>query len=397
MKLLKLFIKKYFPRLFYILSNIKGYFDEYLINREIILNYYSTNYDKNALLSYITLPFKKQYIYHTNCYEARSWAKILFELGYNVDIIDFRRERKLELAKYDLILGFGDVFQTYFESNINKHITTIYYGGGMHVCHQNHASLNRVKDVYHKRNVWLGKSARFVEKTWSHQTTLVDAIIALGNNVCADSYRKYYDGRVYSLACLFFKTQNAEEIIKNRSKEANKSFLWFGSAGLVHKGLDLLLDYFYKNTDLTLHICGLINNEREFVNVYKNELFNTPNIIVHGFIDIASDTFCDILKSSSFVILPSCSEGGAPSVLTAIGNGGLIPIITKETSISTGSEIWIDSYDNRGIDMAVKNALKLTNDEIIKLQYLNYQYVLKHNTQEKYYEKLMNIVKEIIT
>ena len=48
------------------------------------------------------------------------------------------------------------------------------------------------------------------------------------------------------------------------------------------------------------------------------------------------DKFEEILLSCSFAIFPSCSEGGCPSTLTVIGNGGLIPIITKETTIETG-------------------------------------------------------------
>lgn len=368
------------------------------VNYKIIQNFYDSSYDKNALLSYITIPFKKHSFSHTNFFEAQSWAKILSELSYNVDVIDYRSNRKFDLSKYDLICGFGDIFQNYFESNYNKKIKTIYYGAGMHVCHQNTMTLKRIKDVYEKKGIWLAKSARFVEKTWTHQTSLVDAIIGLGNEVCAASYRKYYDGQVYSLLAPFYETQHAENIIEKRDSSSKKHYLWFGSSGLIHKGLDLCLDYFAQNKDVFLHICGPIENEKEFVSIYKKELFESSNITVHGFIDIASKKFEEILSSCSFIIFPSCSEGGCPSVVCAIGNGGLIPIITKETTIETGYEIWIEGYNYENIDKAIKSSKDSTFKEIKELQYNNLHFVKTNHNQNNYYKQLKehiyNTIKE---
>ncbi|NOQ29770.1 MAG: hypothetical protein GQ570_01475 [Helicobacteraceae bacterium] len=361
-----------------------------------INNLYKTNYDKKAILSYITDPFRTHSLNHTNHFEVKMWAKILHELGFQVDIIQFNLlPSSLNLDKYNLICGFGDIFQNYFE-NTNCSAQTIYYGAGMHVCHQNYASLQRVKDVYIKKNVWLAKSSRFVEKTWSHQTTLVDGIIALGNEICSDSYKKYYDGKVLSQPALFYKTQDIKVIMKNRREESRKHFLWFGSSGSIHKGLDLLLEYFSKNKNITLHICGTVSNEPEFVEIYKKELYETENIITYGFIDIKSKKFTNILSSCSFVVYPSCSEGGSPSALTVIGNGGLIPIISKETTISTGNEIWIDSLNDAGINKAIKKALSLKYEEIIYLQNKNYNYVNLNHSQKSYYKQLKINIKNIL-
>jgi len=211
-----------------------------------------------------------------------------------------------------------------------------------------------------------------------------------------DDYRKYYDGRVYSLPAPFYKTQNGEDIIAHRDSSSKKHYLWFGSSGLIHKGLDLCLDYFSKNQNIYLHICGPIENEKDFVNVYRRELFESPNIKVHGFVDIASEKFKNILSMCSFVIFPSCSEGGSPSVLTAIGNGGLIPIITRETTIETGHEIWIEGFDYESIDKAIKLSQTLTFEKIKKLQYNNLNFVKKNHTQEVYYNLLKKNIQNIL-
>jgi len=382
-------IKKLLPKK--IKNLIIGY-----INNQLTSNYFKKNHQKYALLSYILTPFKKDSLSHTNFYEAQSWAKILDELGYNVDIIDYRNTKNLDLSKYDLICGFGDVFQKVFESGYHNKIQTIYYGAGMHVCHQNTTSLQRVKDVYGKKGVWLGKSARFVEKTWTHQTALVDGIIAVGNEVCADSYRKYYDGIVYSLPAPFYETLDGENIIRQRDSSSKQHYLWFGSSGLIHKGLDLCLDYFSKTQDIFLHICGPIESEKEFINVYKKELFESPNIKSHGFVDIASKEFEAILTMCSFIIFPSCSEGGSPSTLTVIGNSGLVPIITKETTIQTGYEIWIDGFDYESVDKAIKQSQTLSFEEIKELQYNNLKFVKTNHTQEIYYEQLKKNIQNIL-
>lgn len=389
METVKLFFKRVLP------SSIKNIIIKYK-NRPIF-NYFKTKYDKKALLSYIVYPFRETSLRHTNYYEAIRWANTLNELGYQVDIINFDNyPQRLELSQYDLICGFGDVFQAYFESGIRKKIITIYYGTGMHVCHQNSISLARIRDVYNKKGVWLGKSARFVEKTWSHQTILVDGIIALGNNVCAESYKKYYDGKILSLPALFYQTQDPYKILNSKAKNSNKNFLWFGSSGLIHKGLDLLLEFFSNNSGLTLHICGPINKEPDFLKAYQKELFNTKNIVVHGFIDISGIKFKNILQKCAFVIFPSCSEGGSPGVLTAIGNGGLIPIVSKNATISTGYEILIETLDNKGIEDAVGEATRLSQDAINELAQKNLYYVLQNNSKEKYKSNLKSAIMEIL-
>ena len=359
-----------------------------------LTNVFNKDFKRAVLISYITVPFRKPTLSHSNSYEVLAAARVFDDLGYIVDVISYNTLPK-ELEKYDVIYGFGDVFRAYFESGLNNK-TTIYYATGFHVCHQNTSSLNRIRDVYNKKGVWIGKSARFVEKTWSHQTTLVDGIIALGNELCAESYKKYYDGKIFSLPAPFFCTLDGNKILSIRNNHSKQSYFWFGSSGLVHKGLDICLDFFRSRPDLTLHICGNIEHENQFEDVYRHELYELPNIHVHGFVKIDSAKFEHILKQCSFVIFPSCSEGGGVSVLTAIGNGALIPIITKESSISTGYEILIEEISIQGIARAVEYSESLELEQLLNLQYANLQYVLKEHNQTIYYERLKKIIEEII-
>lgn len=366
------------------------------IRQKKIKNYFGTKYGKNALLSYIVYPFtRSQSLAHTNYFEAISHAEALKKLGYNVDVIDYEFTGDVDFSRYEVMIGFGDAFRKYFESGVDN-VKTIYYGTGMHVCYANNATLKRVKDVYRKKGKWLCKSSRFVEKTWTHQTALVDGMVVLGNSVSKQSYARFYDGIIHVIPAPIYKVFDAYEILKSRNLEKHKSFLWFGSSGLIHKGLDLVLDLFAKRPDLTLHVCGPIKNEPDFLSVYDKELNGTKNILNHDFVDISSEMFKEILLDCSFVISPSCSEGGAAGTLTAIGNGALIPVITKETTITTGNEIWINELTPDGVEEAVNKAMALSARDIYELQKLNLSHVLKHNSKEVYYCALEKSIASIV-
>ncbi len=356
-----------------------------------IKNYYNRDFSKKALLSYIVYPFKhgvKES--HTNHYEATTWAKILDELGYQVDIVQYN-DNSVDVSKYDIICGFGEAFIRCFNTFDCK-AKLIFYSTGRENCLQNYETLRRVKQVYDQKGVWLGKSSRFVEKSYTSASVVSDAVIALGNEVCAESYKKYNEN-VFRLDAPIYKVFDYKYIIEHKKENFQKHFLWFGSAGLVHKGLDLLLDYFSTRDDLFLHICGNIYNEKDFIKAYETELFKSDNIYVHGFIDTKSKKFEEILKECAFVIFPSCSEGGSPSVLTCIGNGGLIPIITKETTIDTGYDIWIESFDKKAIEKAVEEALTYSNKDIKEISYQVGGYVLNRHSVKNYYNNLKNIIK----
>jgi hypothetical protein len=392
MKVFKQIVKKYFPVSIKIMSHLR--------RKQRFINYFNSNFNKNALLSYVTWPFYKRNevnrYRHTNYYEAKSWVDILNKLKYNIDIIPYDYIGKIDFTRYELLCGFGDCFQKYYESGLN-HLKTIYYATGMHVCHQNNITLKRINDVYKRKGVWLAKSARFVEKTWTHQTMLVDGIIALGDEICKESYSKFYNGLIFNIPAPIYNVIDGHEILSQKTINSGKVFLWFGGPGLVHKGLDLVLEFFANKPELKLHVCGPIKDEQDFEKMYFKELYQTPNIVAHGFVDIFSEHFKEIMKESSFIVFPSCSEGGCPSVLVAVGNGALIPIVTKETTMSTGFEIVIDDFTVDGVRRAVDKALMLDKKEILDLQRKNLEYVLKYNSQDNYYLELKNAICKLLS
>ncbi len=274
-----------------------------------VINHFGDNFSKNVLISYITKPFKKGIDFsHTNSVEVLEIAKVFRSLGFNVDAADYDYEGFLDFDKYDLIFGFGEPLISSFSSNNKKNLIRIYYGTGMHVTVQNNNTLKRVEEVYRKKGVWLIESGRIVEKVWSQQTNIVDALILLGNDIVMESYKKYFDKDIYLLPPSFHKIYDYNDIIvKKNFKEARDNFLWFGNRGLIHKGLDLLLDLFKTMPEIHLHVCGPLEEEYNFKQIYRKELYDTPNIHTYGFVKIDSKLFNELIHKCGFIIYPSCS------------------------------------------------------------------------------------------
>ena len=309
-----------------------------IIKRDIlktpVINYFGTNYKRNILLSYITKPFRRgPDLTHTNMVEAIEIAKILNELEYNVDIVDYDYEGYLDQSKYNVIFGFGEPFVKNFYERKTK-IVSIYYATGMSIETQNYNTLKRVEEFYYKKGVYLPSSARLYEKAWTIQTVLPDAIITLGNNTAMESFTKVSDKKIYTLNPSFIKIFDYKSIVNKRKvTDAKKNFLWFASSGMIHKGLDLLLDVFTELNYLHLHICAPLDNEPGFKEIYKSQLTQFSNIHSYGFISLKSPKFKELLTKCASIVYPSISEGGSPAVLNVCGNGGLIPIVSQQSTL----------------------------------------------------------------
>ena len=364
-----------------------------IINRPLINIFNSTN-SKRVLISYITHPFKKQRLVHTNYYEVTTAAKIFHDLGYQVDVVNFQYKYK-KIEGYDIIYGFGETLEYFYANKFNVKTKIISYSTGMHQFFQNVQTLQRVKNVQSNKKVWLINSARLTDFSWYRQAIFSDAIITLGNIEVKKTFDPFYKGDLYPLDAPFYKIRDYQKIVKKHS-QAHKSYVWFGSSGLVHKGLDLCLEFFKRRPDLLLHVCGPIKNEPEFVALYQDELFHTENIHTHGLVDISSAKFDEILKSSYFAIFPSCSEGGGVSLLTVIGNGAMIPVMTKAASVDMPNAFYINELTVEGIETAVNESQTVYQEQVVRKAQENAEFVIKNNSLDKYRTNLKKIIEQVL-
>lgn len=354
----------------------------------------SRNLGKKALLSYSVYPFRKKNrsLIHPNYVESYKLNKILDELGYSVDIYNNIYEGTIDYSQYDLIIGEGVPISNFFLNRPNKEVKTIYYSTGSHPIFQNTQSYERLIDFYHKSGKWVQGSARIVNDKWFLGSSLSDSYIVIGNQVTKDSFIRFTDSISINTINPPFYSRVADF---DGSKKDKKKFLWFGSYGLLHKGLDVVIETFLQNEDLELHICGHTLEEPEFMAFYQERLQKADNIIIHGFISIDGEEFKELMETCSFVILTSVAEGLATAVVTAMGNGGLIPVVTKETGIDLNLGIEVNHNDMPSLNRALKISQKMNTGEILEKTIYNRKYISENFSEESFEDNLRKTLYQI--
>lgn len=332
---------------------------------KFINNYFNTKYDKTVLILYLLDWFVgDKHVGHSNVAEAYFSAEIFSDLGYNIDVIDHEYARSKPrgfFAGYDVVYGKTPSQAVLCGTNV------ITYSGGVPFKNLNKEALKTGYDFYKASGQ--NPLNSLCEGTYSY--LIFNKNIFLGNNHTKEQF--VMDGleevqKLYNLNGFYFDIYDIE--IQNKDfSSARKHFLWWGSRGALHKGLNIVIDIFKNRPDLTLHICGFKENEHEFFNYYNEALTNQlPNIINHGFVDMQSDDFKQIMNTCCAVVSPSLSEGGAIGIINVMANGGMIPIISTTSGLDVEHYgFMFDKIDVRTVSNFIDKFVKLSTDEIKEL------------------------------
>lgn len=382
-------IKKHLNKIMIKIFGVKITF--HLPKTTLVKNYFKTNFKKNALVIYIVDPFLGySHFAHSNATEGYIGAQILSSLGYNVDILDCQTEKDKDFhSKYDVVYGKARIQALFSGAKV------IQYSGGTAHKDLNKPTLLRAHDFYKKSKLDPTKSIRFCE---NFILIFAYANIMLGNHVVANSYKiEGIEQKLFPIDGFYFDAYDID-INKKDFKSAKTHFLWWGSTGAIHKGLDLVLEIFKNRPDLTLHICGFKKIETEFYEYYKKELNNEiPNIINHEFVGINGDLFKKLMNQCASVVSPSISEGGAIGILNILANGGIIPIISEASGLDVGHYgFMFENLDIATINSMIDKFLMLNEFEM-----KNLSTQVKNETRERYSidnhkNKLTEILKEIL-
>lgn len=332
--------------------------------KEYIANIYKSNYSKRVLISYTIHPFISNNIYaHSSNIEAIAISKIFHNLGYIVDIIQYNGNFELvnKNVYYDIVFGLEPNFLKAVKLFHPK--KSIYYATGAHYEFQNTAEQKRLLALQKRRGILL-EPVRYVQPHES--SSLADSVICIGNEWTKGTYQNKC--RAIEIVRISAYEKFPFSILQHKKnwQKATKNFLWFGSWGAVHKGLDLLLDIFSRFPEINLYICGNIKIEKDFMNLYKKEMLQ-KNIHLVGWVNPDSNKFKKLCLMCGFVVLPSCSESMNGAVPTCM-NAGLVPLVTKETGLDIANcgEIFssdsIRVIENTIIECSKKSTAWLKNE-----------------------------------
>lgn len=347
-----------------------------------------------VLLSYLTAPFyfkENDSIFktHSNHWECIQIAKTFLDLGYVVDVIIFKNKDFIPKKKYKVFIDLGYNLER-ITPFLNEDCIKILHITEAHWLFNNIAEYNRLAELKKRRNLVL--QPRKVSDS-NFGIEYADIGTVLGNKFTSDTYmyqqKMIYRIPISSPVVYDFPVDKDFEKVK-------KNYLWFGSVGLVHRGLDLVLEAFCNLPEYNLFVCGPIDDEDDFVRAYYKELYETQNIKTVGWVDVNSDKFIDILNNCISIIYPSCSEGGGGSVITCM-HGGLIPIVSYEASVDVDDFGYIlkeNTVDE--ITGKIKLLSNLDIDEIKNRRIKTWEFARANHTKEKFASEYKKFVKEII-
>ena len=133
--------------------------------------------------------------------------------------------------------------------------------------------------------------------------------------------------------------------------------MWLGGGGLVHKGLDIVIETFRKLPEAELYIGGNLKEEPRFWEWVKPILAKHQNIHWLGWVDTTSPKFDAIADQCIAIVFPSCAEGGPASVARVFFNGQ-IPIVTPRSAVR-GEFLGYNIQGNTSEEM-IKSTISLT-------------------------------------
>ena len=284
----------------------------------------------SALLAYILEPFLRSAgepvsTAHTHHGESLLMAQTLLDLGFDVDVIDYHNDEFRPRKSYDVFISARTRFE-HLARQLRPSCVKIAHLDTAHFVFNNHAAYARALALQQRRGATC-TSIRVIEE--NNAIECADYAALLGGDFMAQTYafagKPSYRLPIPTVTTYPFPHDKDYD-------ECRRRFLWFGSSGLVHKGLDLVLEAFAQLPQYELLVCGPIADDAVFQSIYRRELYELPNIRTLGWVDVTDRRFIDVTRQCVALVFPSCAESQSASSITCM-QAGLIPILSREAGI----------------------------------------------------------------
>lgn len=351
---------------------------------------------KRVLISYVPIPnFDFNKITHAQSTHINQIIYAFIKRGFCIDvcyandIMQYNRTCK----KYDIIFGFGDVYKQ--ACNDNKKSFKIAF------ITENHPDVvtgkyKERKEYFKRRHPHINITSSIMRSGFydAEQFKFSDAGILMNSAFNALNFKEFGEKLFLVHANSIFN--NEYEFIRENVRKSiaphRKSFLWFGSSGLIHKGLDIVIDTFREIPGLTLDVYGMDPKEYSLFDKIK-----APNTFNRKRINVMSNAFIEeVVMKHNFVIMDSCSEGMSTAIATCMSHG-IIPIVSKECGFDvTPCIIQLDDNSVEGVKNAIMHTFELSEEEILNMRQECYEYARKNfsltNFNHEFCEQLDKIL-----
>jgi len=348
-----------------------------------------------VLLSYSLYPFllheeAETPRHHTSHLETTLIADVFLDLGYSVDVIDYTNQSFMPTKDYAFLVDIRWNTER-LGSLLNPNCIKISHHDTAHLLFHNTAAQQRLLQLQQRRGATL-QSLRYEPTNLAIENA--DYATVLGNDFTLGTYR-YAEKPLFSLPVPTAVTFDWPE--QKDFDRVRKSFLWLGSSGMVHKGLDLVLEAFANLPEFELHVCGPVSGEERFEETYFDELYNSDNIHVWGWVDVGGNRFREITDNCIGLVYTSCSEGQAGSVITCM-HAGLIPVVSRESGVDVSDdygELLAESTVAE-ITRAVRSIAEKPTETLRAMSRRVWEYARATNTAENYTHEFRAIIERIL-
>ena len=339
----------------------------------------------NVLLAYIIDPFllkagESISNTHTHFWESLQIAQTYLDLGYAVDVISYRNTTFVPSKDYSIFVAARTNFAK-IAKRLNDDCFKVAYLDTAHWLFNNNAAYKRLFAVQQRKRMTV-ESNKMVEP--NRAIEYADCAIILGNDFTIGTYQ-YAQKEIYPIhipTCTLYPWAEDKDF-----ENCRKNFLWFGSRGLVHKGLDLALEAFAEMPDYHLTVCGPVQEEKDFEQAFYKELYQTPNIQTVGWVDVSGPEFLEIAQECVGLVYPSCSEGQSGAVATCL-QAGLIPVISYESGFDVDDfGLILEECSIEKIKDSVQEIANLSAQELEAMARKAWQYARENHSRSKYAEE----------
>lgn len=336
----------------------------------------------NVLISYMTLPYldHRQIVLdaHTNRWECMQMARTFLERGYAVDIIDFDDKSFIPQKRYAFFLDVGANMER-IAPLLNSDCKKIFHGTTGYWRFFVDESEKRLDAIEKYRGVRLPSGRK---PPAGDAIRFADTAIMLGSKHTIETYPADVQQKISRIPLSTTHTYPSPE--EKDIEKVRRNFIWFGGAGLAHKGVDLVLEAFAVMPEYTLTLVGKISPTDPFAQAYKHEMYETPNIKTFGWLDPGGDEFKKIYENALGIVYPSCSEGCAGSVVLCM-HAGLIPIVSFESGVDTGSYgVTLKENSIKAIQDAVRGLATTNASELRERAIGAWNYARANHTRERF-------------
>ena len=314
---------------------------------------------------------------HSGFWESVELLRLVNEAGYIVDYFNTWNENlKIDWDRYDLVIDERDNLRHCTSARPVK----VFYCTGVYWLLQNIGELRR-NQAFMARTGVKTLAKRQISPTTSDSHA--DLISYFGSDAQLQHFTPRLGFVPLNISCV---TVPASLTVRDLVTARNH-FVWFGGAGLLHKGADLAIEAFKEMPDVELHILGGIQEDDNLNDWLQTTVRQYPNIHLEGWMNTESVRFRELMAQSVAVLLPSASEGGAGSAAQAM-HFGLLPIVTATANLRCPLGLVIDAEEPDAVIAGIRAAVRAVQarpaDELARESVACVAFAKENFTREAY-------------